>query len=181
MKKKVKGTNKRLIEKSKNLNFNYQTDLQSKRVFHYTVQQHALKIMETGLIKPNNLNNLSNLSNPEDFYVWFTTSENWEKTANKGFHYDSAGNIVYGDVRDTEKLGMIRIEIDPVFPLMSWEQFKKDSGIPRKEARALERLGENPYEWLVTRTPVSVNDYLIAVELWYSGKWINFMDLENGE
>jgi hypothetical protein len=177
MKKRKVGSSKRLNEKSKNVSYKYPVDLQSKRVFHYTVLPHARKIMETGHIKPRNL--IDGSSNPEDYYIWSTTCETWEVTANKGFHYDDAGKIVLGDIRDTEKLGMVRIEVEPRFSLMSYEQFKKDSGILRNDARSLEKAGGNPHEWLASRIPVSVNDCLVAVEIWHSGKWIDFLDLEH--
>ncbi len=125
-----------------------------KLVWHYTTQEHAVSIVNDGLLKPR--------KDPSDItkaVLWFSKQQFWEPTASKMVSSDGlwaadfgvafAMNIQY------PKAGIIRFGIKyPNDILLSWEKYKKETDKSRLQLSILENTAAEvcakPSDWLVT-------------------------------
>jgi hypothetical protein len=139
-----------------------------KKLYHYTVFPHLEKIVEDGSIKPRIL--IDGSEYPEDHYVWLSTDSNWERTVKKGYHYDENGTPVLGDMADTERLGLARIEVDPSLRFIKWKGFVRHSRIRIKDARLLRNLG-NSHQWRCYFGPIKIENW-IKIEQLIDSKWV---------
>jgi len=68
----------------------------------------------------------------------------------------------------------VRIEVSPKLPFLTWQEFKKNSGISRNFAQKLEQnakeWGANPDEWRALFFPVG-HDHWFFIEVWDGQIW----------
>jgi hypothetical protein len=145
---------------------------QSKLIWHYTVGMLLSRIVNEGIIRPAT----AFVEPDERKVVWFSKNQEWEETANKGL-YDPATNtrtLFNKEETATRAGGLVRIGVLPEVAPLTWEDFKRLSGINPKMARALYQgaiqSGARPGEWRATFDLVPKEKWQ-AVEIWQDGKW----------
>jgi hypothetical protein len=138
-------------------------------IYHYTTQT-AFKLIE----KDEYLRPSTEVPMPgERLALWFTTSAEWDNTANKAIIFE--GRRV--GTRETTHIfgeGLVRIACpDSVAPL-DWKAYKSQSGIAPKLAKALFdvaiREGVRPSCWRTTFDCV-YRDSWLEVHFWDGKKW----------
>jgi hypothetical protein len=144
------------------------------RVWHYTICVAFEKIYISGRIETTAIGIESN----EKPAVWFFINSNWEETVRRTLRDTVTGKTTTALSRDglfEAGITPVRIEVDPGLPFLTWEKYKKKSGISKKFARVLEQVakecGANPKEWRVLFSPVSA-EYWLLVEIWNGHTWV---------
>jgi hypothetical protein len=141
------------------------------RIFHYTVGIRLLKILEDQKIKCAT----AFIGKKEKPVVWFSTNQEWEKTANKMWN-DKKGRLISLSKEETEELGngLVRIEVTPETAPYTWEDYKQKARVDRRILSGLYKVakdqGADPREWRVSFVPVKMENWL-SVELWDGEKW----------
>ena len=150
-----------------------------KRLFHYTVGVRFEQILDDGAIKPATAGINTWAERP---VVWLTYRSAWEPTANK-LAMGPQGKVISLDEERTASVGkgLFRISVDENdLALVTWTEFRAESGVPPKVARSLQRRacdqGSNPKDWRVTYDPIDMEDWT-DVEV-YNGKAGEWMPLE---
>jgi hypothetical protein len=125
--------------------------------WHYTWGLYMELIIRDGFIKPAD----AYVAPPERPIAWFTTSPNWEETANKGIRDRLTGKERTLTREETEKFGrgLYRIGVSDDYPLKRFLRISRESKQDRKLTRALletaQEQGSNPYaDWWGTLNKV---------------------------
>ena len=143
-------------------------------VYHYTTQQRLPIIKAAGYLRPS----VAYPTPGEKMALWFTISNEWDNTANKGMPALHEGKIVSVTLnpRMTHHLtgGLVRVECaDSVAPY-DWDWYKLHSGVHRKMARHLYQTailqGVKPRDWRVTFERVPCEAWT-AVHFWDGDQW----------
>jgi hypothetical protein len=148
------------------------------RVYHYTVGNRLLPIIESGELRPAT----AGVPNGEKPAVWFSTNAEWEETANKMTARKVRGRVVVslGTRESTERNGggLVRIAVRPDSVPLGWADFRQLSGISGESAERLEEVarqaGSDPAEWRVSFDPVPRSEW-VDVEVWTEAGWVSAM------
>lgn len=135
-------------------------------LWHYTVGHHLPDIFAAGVLKAAT----AGIAVGERPAVWFSTHPAWEQTACKSWR-NRNGRLIPLGRDDTHRMGggLRRVGVAAAAAPYCWGDFRRMSGIPDRQARALDRVarekGANPNHWFVTFDPVPRSAWL-AVEAW---------------
>jgi len=154
------------------------------KYFHYTLGQYLPSILSEKKIKKSPKYIKGNRS-----AAWFSTNPIWEESVRKVPGLKLISGVTCSRSKLLEnKLTPARIEINPEkVKLLSWERFKKVSGISKWVAEGFEKLapewGANPKEWLASLKDVPLRDCLLSVEVWNGNIWfeLKFFHFNLGE
>jgi hypothetical protein len=141
-------------------------------VWHYTVGIRLESILKEGQIKPSTAFAPKN----ERKIVWFTTSGEWEQTANKSVT-DNAGKLHHLNTEQTAEVcgGLARIGVDESTAPYTWRDLKELSGMSGPQAQGLYRgaieKGSRLSAWRGALDPVPREKWL-AVEVMENGVWV---------
>lgn len=141
-------------------------------LWHYTVGDWWELILKDEVIKLAD----KNVPKYERAVVWFSSSDNWEETANKSVM--TPDGLHDCDREDTALIGhgLFRIGVAPEVAPYRWNDYKKLSGIKAKHANALYGVaimrGSRPGDWYVSFDPVPKDKWL-AVQKWEESAWID--------
>lgn len=140
------------------------------RVWHYTVGSCLRSIWKDGVIKPAT----AFVPKYERPVVWFSLSESWEPSANKGVIKNGRNRGL--TTAETERLagGLFRIGVSVDTAPLDWQTIRRTSGMASLHADALEKIalnnGEDLDKWRGTYEPVAKKLWL-AVEGFQNGAW----------
>jgi hypothetical protein len=146
------------------------------KAYHYTTHVHLALIKEEGKLRST-----AKLLDPgEKPVVWASLNPLWEETARKSIFYrgEQTPPLRHDEMLD---LGIIpiRIELNPVLPFVTWEEFKRISGITETSALRLEHIAilwkANPQEWLASFQPI-IPALWLQVEYWNGQIWRTVAD-----
>jgi hypothetical protein len=138
--------------------------------WHYTIGQWWEKIDSSGILRPAT----AFVPEGERPAVWFTVRDTYEPTAVKMVK-NPDGTVRSLSVEETERLGrgLFRIGVDAK-GLLTWDQWKRRSGVARRMADALERVarkqGSDVADWLASFRPISREGWR-SVQVRYRGEW----------
>jgi len=144
------------------------------KIWHYTIKERLDQILKDRLIKPA----VAAVGAHEKPAVWFSSNQSWEETANKVLG-DFADLLLLDRKKKTHEMskGLARIGVASETAPLTWNDFKRLSGIKPKEAKDLYQLaiaiGARIGEWFVSFDAVPAEKWL-AVELWDGTNWIPF-------
>lgn len=131
--------------------------------WHYTTGQKFLAIVESGYLKPTNID----VKPPEKPILWFSLNQKWENTANKAI-LEASGEIKRLSMMDTYKLGggLVRFGIEPNM-LNLGDELRRKASMSASLWRALwkEGLKQNakPSEWCGTIKSIPIDELIIEV------------------
>lgn len=137
----------------------------NKRLWHYTIGQRLIPILESGVIKQAT----AFISEDEKPVVWFSTNPVWEKTCNK-LKQTNHGFISLSK-EETMRLGggLIRIEVRSEAAPYDWNDYVRLSGVDSEIANRLlvkaRQSGARAHEWRVSFEPVKTDNWL-DIEEW---------------
>ena len=96
-----------------------------KRIFHYTIGDRFIKIVEDKEIKCAT----AYIGKGEKPVVWFSTNQDWEQTANKAI-LDKKNRPKRLTKEETDELGngLVRIEVTSESAPYTWEDYKQKAG-----------------------------------------------------
>lgn len=140
--------------------------------WHYTVGLCWAEIVKDGVIKPAT----AFVPPGEKPIVWFSTSEDWDSTANKVQVRDD-GTVQNLDRAETEQLagGLVRIGVDAETAPLDWHALKELSGMSSGMAQGLYKVaikqGSRPGDWWGTFDAVPRAKWL-KVERYDNGQWV---------
>lgn len=145
------------------------------KFWHYTPAFRLPQILKSGKIKLDE----QARSYGEKHVAWISTNPIWENTATKPYT-DKSGRMVERTKEETsQELGLGRIEIRPSRDFISWEIFRKTSGVHPKLWSGMTKyrlqVGANPNEWFASYIPI-LDRYFISVEMFIHGEWIRCDD-----
>lgn len=148
-----------------------------KTAWHYTTGEKFIQIVESGLILPAT----TGMKPPERPIVWFSLDQHFEMTARKGLA-NEAGFYRTASIQETRELGggLVRFGLD-AGRLIPWKggELRKAAKMSYAVAKKLEResvkQSANPFEWLGSLVPVSIDECVIQVmgEGHKDGLWID--------
>jgi hypothetical protein len=142
------------------------------RLWHYTTAQRLEAIARDGVLRQA----VAGVSGRERPAVWFTTSAEWEPTANK-IRRLADGTLHALSTEETafHGGGLVRFEVATDVAPVTWVEHRRKGGIAKRMADALEkaarRVGSNSSDWRLSYTPVPRQNWL-SVELFWSGAWV---------
>lgn len=153
--------------------------------YHYTVGDRFFQIEESGHIKvaTAGLELVKHLGRPmrERPAAWFTTSEEWEQSANKGIVEHGVRRSLSQE--ETARLagGLWRIAVRDEAAPVSWAEHVAHGGIDPEWVEAFDRLYQtgahgNPADWWLSYTPVTRHDWLHA-DYFFAGQWRRYAGL----
>lgn len=131
--------------------------------WHYTTGQKFLAIVESGCLKPTNID----VKPPEKPILWFSLNQQWENTANKA-KLDANGEIKRLSMKETYELGggLVRFGIKPNI-LYLGDELRRKASMSASIWRALckEGLKQNakPSEWCGSISTISTDKLIIEV------------------
>jgi hypothetical protein len=135
-------------------------------IWHYTRLAFLEEIIKSGVIRLT----VAGIDPKEQSAVWFSTNPDFELTITSS---DEGGK----DELHQRGEGPARIEVVPELPFKTWKEHKKESGISKRIAEALELIGSdmgaNPDEWLALYQPVP-EKYWRSTEVWNGNSWVPF-------
>lgn len=140
--------------------------------WHYTVGILIRSILKDGFIKPAT----AFVEPPEKPITWFTSSPNWEETANKGeFSPDGASRALSREETERDFDGLFRIGVSDDFPLRRFmritRESKQDPATTRVLIRTAQEVGSNPYQdWWGTFQKVPSAHWNV-IEHWTADGW----------
>jgi hypothetical protein len=108
--------------------------------------------------------------------VWFTTSAEWEPTANKIRRLaDGTLHALSSEETAFHGAGLVRFEVATDVAPVTWAKHRRAGGIAKRMADALEksarRAGSDCSDWRLSYVPVPRENWL-SVELFWSGAWV---------
>lgn len=149
--------------------------MKTRMVWHYTTGRKFISIVQDGCIRPTAVL----IDKGERPAAWFSARQDWEPSATKGCIDKETGErrdctfdeMYYGGG------GLVRIGIAEDSPsLVSWSDFKKQSGISPETAAALEQFGSekgvDPDDWYAVFGNVPRENW-IAVHVYSDGQWVD--------
>lgn len=123
------------------------------------------KILRTKVLKLSNVNEkISSL--------WFSKNPNWEVTATKMVQ-DELGNrkrLTFEE--QLHLLGCARIVMKFDVQFTSWDNYKKLSGIPKRELIAMESMG-TPSDWYCRKKDIPQANWY-TVEIFDGEHWVPY-------
>ena len=148
------------------------------RLWHYTFIQSFYNMTQDGVIKTSSTVRISEMEKP---VIWLSSNPVWEETVRKALRDPETGEISEALSRDElfqRGYPAVRIKTNSeLVAVRSWRHFKKYSGIPKKEAKALAQValkwGANPKEWWVSYEDIPLTSCLLPIEIWNGSKWID--------
>jgi hypothetical protein len=131
--------------------------------WHYTTGQKFLAIVESGYLKPTNID----VRPPEKPILWFSLNQKWENTANKAI-LEADGEIKRLSMQETRRLGggLVRFGIKPnVLYLGNQLRIKASMSASIWKVLCKEGLKQNakPSEWCGSLKPIPINKLFIEV------------------
>lgn len=161
-----------LEERQQTQDLNLATDRSSPtkpRLFHYTRATNAMKIVNSGEIRPATLL----VPQRERPVVWFSSHPLYEPTALPAWMEGNRSRRLTSIVELAARETPFRFEVDPdEFPL-GWLAFVNLSGCSRKQSRGLGRIAEawgaNVRGWRISFAPVGI-ERCLGIQAWF-GEW----------
>ena len=116
--------------------------------WHYTIGGHLVSIISDGFIRPAD----TLVFRPERPITWFTTSENWEETANKGGLVNGKWTTLSREETGSRYGGLFRIGVGDDYPLRRFMRITLESRQDFRLTDALidsaRRVGSDPFnDW----------------------------------
>ena len=141
-------------------------------LWHYTVGIRLEDILASGVIRLAN----GFVEKGERPVVWFSASNAWEETANKGAIDSETGEFRNLSRQETHDYcdGLVRIGVAPETAPYGWSQFVELSGVSLQTANALKKVahkqGSQVSQWFVSFEPVPKDKWL-CIEAWDGSQW----------
>jgi hypothetical protein len=155
--------------------------LKQRPVWHYTIGNHLLMILESGATLPAT----AHVPPGERPIVWFSTNPYWEKTVTKGL-LQSDGTVCNLGMRGMLNYGpqLFRIAVPAEAAPHNWPALRKLSGMNPRFAAGLARIARrwhaHPNEWRGTFYPVPSSTW-ISVEEFREKSWQPFLTRTAGD
>ena len=146
---------------------------QTANLYHYTVGQHIIKIIEQGAILPATVG----LPKGERPIVWFSSSPTWDETCNKGAVQNGQPILLTREQTAAEYGGLFRVIVLPDVAPYSWQRLrflsKMHPAIADKLEETARAVGSNSDEWFGTFKSVT-RDKWTAIETLVDEGWVSY-------
>ena len=150
----------------------------SKIVWHYTIGDRALDILEGGVIKRAT----AGVPEGEKPIVWFSTNQVWEQTACK-FTHTPTGPVRLNKEQTAELgNGLYRFGVLDKTAPYKWRELRQKAGMTSATVKHLESWGKaqgaNIGQWRGTFEDVPI-EKCVAIEVLKDGRWLDALDPAN--
>jgi hypothetical protein len=146
-------------------------------IWHYTSMEHAKSILKDKMLRISSIEKKWGWKPA----LWFSRATRWEPTATKMFRFKETNELrLLTEEEQLELIGMARFGIEFTEQLISWNEYKNNSGIPAREHRAMAKVGKekgaHPNNWYCSFEDIPLNK-CVAIEQFDGKEWISIMNI----